>query len=244
MATPMTVGTPAPTGVIAEYFGPAGGSTAYYYYIQAIYPSGRSLLTSSNLVTTAAALTSSGFILVQWNAMAGAIGYNVFRTASTTLPTVGTIFLGSVTANAYTDTGTPALSTGQVIVDGVRIARGYYDFAADGGGAPGLITLAQSDSIPLGAIMIGGVIKVKTAFVGATNVGVGTSAGSSSTALIVSTAIATLNTGTVSGVTALVPTNTTPVLMTAAGTLTITSTVAPLSAGKMDILVEYLMPLA
>ena len=105
MALAMTVGTPAPTGVIATYFGAAGGSTAYYYYIQAIYAGGRSLLSPSNLVTTVAALGSGNEILVSWNAMAGAIGYNVYRSTTTTLPTVGTNFLGSVTANAFTDNG-------------------------------------------------------------------------------------------------------------------------------------------
>ena len=74
MAQAMTVATPAPTGVVALYFGAPGGSTAYYYYIQAIYPSGRSLLSPSNLITTVAALGSGNEILVQWNAMSGAIG--------------------------------------------------------------------------------------------------------------------------------------------------------------------------
>lgn len=242
MATPMTVQTPAPTGVIAEYFGTNTGSTAYYYYIQAIYPSGRSLLSPSNLVTTAAALSASGFILVQWNAMAGAIGYNVYRSTSTTLPTVGTNFMGSVTANAFTDVG-QTIAAGQVIIDGPRTARARYDFAVDGGGAPGLITLAQSDTIPLGAILIGGFVRVETNLATATAVGIGTSAGSSTTALLASTAIATINTGTVSGITTLVPNRTTPVLMSAAGTVTITSTVAALTAGKLDIFIEYEMSL-
>ena len=243
MATQMTVQTPAPTGVIATYFGASGGSTAYYYYIQAIYASGRSLLSPSNLITTVASLGGGNEILVQWNAMAGAIGYNVFRSTSTTLPTVGTNFLATVTANAFTDNGALTLATGQVIIDGLRVARGRYDFAVDGGGAPGLITLAQSDTIPLGAILVGGWIKVQTAFATATAVGVGTSAGSSATALIASTAIATLNSGTVSGVTPLVPTRAVPVVMSAAGTITITSTVAALTAGKMDVFVEYEMSL-
>ena len=246
MATPMTVQTPAPTGVIAEYFGSAGGATNRYYWIQAIYPSGRSLLTSSNLVTTIAGLDHNNVVLVQWNAMAGAIGYNVFYSTSTTVPTVGTNFLGTVTGNAYTDNGGPAGAgavAGQVIIDGPRTARARYDFAVDGGGAPGLITLAQSDIIPLGAILIGGFVRVETNLATATAVGIGTSAGSSTTALFASTAIATINTGTVSGITALVPTRTTPVLMSAAGTVTITSTVAALTAGKLDIFIEYEMSL-
>lgn len=247
MATPMTVQAGAPTGVIAQYFGASGGATSRYYWIQAIYAAGRSLLSSSNLVTTIAGLDHNNVVLVQWNAMAGAIGYNVFYSITTTIPTVGTNFLGTVTSNAFTDNGGPAGAgpvTGQVIIDGLRTARGRYDFAVDGGGAPGLITLAQSDTIPLGAILTGGWIKVGTAFATATAVGVGTSAGSSTVALVASTAIATLNTGTVSGVTPLVPTRAVPVVMSAAGTITITSTVAALTAGKMDVFVEYEMPLA
>jgi len=246
MATPVSVDNAAPTGVIAEYFGSAGGSTDRYYWIQAIYPSGRSLLTSSNKVTTIAGLDHNNVVLVQWNAMAGAIGYNVFYSTTTTIPTVGTNFLGTVTANAYTDNGGPAGAgavAGQVIIDGVRYARARYDFAVDGGGAPGLITLAQSDTIPLGAIIVGGFIRVSTAFATATAVGVGTSAGSSATALIASTAIATLN-GATGGVTTLVPTRAAPVRMTAAGTVTITSTVAALTAGVMDVFIEYVMSLS
>ncbi len=244
MPTPMTVQTPSPTGVVATYFGASGGTTDYYYWIQAIYPSGRSLLASSNLVTAVASFSQSNLILVTWNAMAGAIGYNVYRTATSTSPTVGTNFMASVTSNSFTDNGALAISAGQVIVDALRTARARYSFAVDGGGAPGLITLAQSDVIPKLAIMVGGYIKVTTNFATATNVGVGTSAGSSATSLIASTAIATLNTGTVTGVTPVVPTNATPVLMTADGTITITSTVAALTAGIMDIQVNYLMPLA
>src|SRR5690242_9809150 len=178
MATPMTVQTPAPTGVIAEYFGSAGGATNRYYWIQAIYPSGRSLLTSSNLVTTIAGLDHNNVVLVQWNAMAGAIGYNVFYSTSTTVPTVGTNFLGTVNGGPA---GAGAVA-GQVIIDGPRTARARYDFAVDGGGAPGLITLAQSDTIPLGAILIGGFVRVETNLATATAVGIGTSAGSSTTA--------------------------------------------------------------
>jgi len=246
MAINMSVLIPAPTGVLATYFGTAGGATAYYYFIQAIYPSGRSELAISNLITAIAALDRNNCILVQWNAMSGAIGYNVYRSTSTTLPTVGTIFLGSVTGNAITDIGTSLVAgnSGQVILDGVRFARGRYSFAVDGGGAPGLITLAQSDTIPKNAIIIGGVIRVSTALATATAVGVGTSAGSSATALVASTAIATLNTGGPSGITPLVPTNAVPVFMSAAGTLTITSTVAALTAGIIDIMVIYVQPLS
>lgn len=244
MATPMSVQTPAPTGVIAEYFGSAGGATDRYYWIQAIYPSGRSLLTCSNKVTTIAGLDHNNVVLVQWNAMAGAIGYNVFYSTTTTAPTVGTNFLGTVTGNAYTDNGGPngaGAVAGQVIIDGVKWARARYSFAVDGGGAPGLITLSQSDVIPKNAIIIGGgVVDWTTAGAGATNTtSIGTSAGSSASALLAATAVASLT-----GLLALVPTNAVPVRMTADGTITFTTATAALTAGIADVMVPYIMPLS
>lgn len=242
MATPMTVQNPPPTGVVATYFGAAGGATAYYYWIEAIYPSGRSLLTSSNLVTAVAAFSAGvNEVLVSWSAMAGAIGYNVYRTATTTAPTVGTNFMASVTANAFTDNGVPAIATGQVIVDGLRLARARYSFAVDAG-VVGLITLAQSDVIPKGAIMVGGTLNSTTALVGSSStIAVGTSAGSSASALKAATAEATYTTNAVLNV---VPVFATPVKMTADGTITITVAVANLTAGIMDIMILYYMPLS
>lgn len=244
MATPMTVQLNAPTGVIAEYFGSAGGATARYYWIQAIYPSGRSLLQSSNLVTTIAGLDHNNVVLVQWNAMAGAIGYNVFYSTTTTAPTVGTNFLGTTTSNAYTDNGGPAGAgavAGQVIIDGVRLARARYSFAVDGG-AVGLITLAQSDVIPKNAIIIGGgILDATTAFTsgGSATVAAGTSAGSSASSLLAATAVASMT-----GLLALVPTNAVPIRLSADGTITLTVAVAALTAGIADITVPYIMPLS
>jgi hypothetical protein len=242
MATPMTVGAPAPTGVVATYFGTSGGTTDYYYFIQAIYPGGRSLLSTSNLVTAPASLSGSAEILVAWHAMVGAIGYNVYRAGTTTLPTVGTNFIASVTSNSYTDAGSPAISAGKVIVDGVRTARARYDFAVDAGGAPGLITLAQSDEIPDNAILVGGMIDFTTAVLaagGAATVAIGTSAGSSASSLLAATAKASCT-----GVVAIVPTYAIPVKMTAAGTITFTSATNVLTAGVCDVVVTYIMPLS
>ena len=237
----MTVATPAPTGVVATYFGTSGGATSYYYFIQAIYASGRSLLSTSNLVTAPASLSSSAEILVNWNAMAGAIGYNIYRAATTTLPTVGTNFIASVTSNSYTDAGSPAIAAGQVIIDGVRTARARYDFAVDGGGAPGLITLAQSDEIPANAVMVGGILDFTTIIGsgGATNFSIGTSAGSSASAILGATAKASCT-----GLVAIVPTYAVPVRMTAAGTITCTTATTAASSGVCDIVVTYIMPLS
>ena len=242
MATPMTVGTPAPTGVVATYFGAAGGVTDYYYYIQAIYPSGRSLLASSNLVTAVATFSQSSQISVQWNAMAGAIGYNVYRAGSTTLPTVGTNFMASVTGNSFTDDGSLTIAAGQVIIDGVRTARARYSFAVDGGGAPGLITVAQSDVIPANAILVGGMIDFTTIIAatgGAATCAIGTSAGSAANSLLAALAKAACT-----GVVAIVPTYAVPVRMTAAGTITFTSATNAFTSGICDVVVTYIMPLS
>lgn len=244
MATPMTVFAPAPTGVRSQYFGSAGGTTDRYYWVQAIYASGKSLLAGAPKVTCLAALDHNNQVLVEWNAMAGAIGYNVFYTTSATPPVSGAgIYLGSVTGNAFLDNGVVAAAglSNFVIPDGVRVARARYDFAIDGDPlAPGLITLANSDTIPKGAIMVGGYIYTPTNLAGATNVIVGLSAGGSNASLHASATIATYN----GLIVAVVPTFAVPVRTTADGTVTITSTVAALTAGVMDIVVLYIMPIS
>lgn len=242
MATPMTVFNPAPTGLTAQYFG-AKGSTDRYYWVQAIYPSGKSLLVGAPKVTTGG-LDNNNRVSVEWNAMAGAIGYNVFYTTTSTPPTSGAgIFMGTVTYPTFVDNGIVAAAglSNFVIIDGLCTARARYDFAIDGDPlAPGLITLANSDTIPKGAIMLGGYIYTPTNLAGATNVIVGISAGGSNASLHASATIATYN-GLIVPV---VPTWAVPVRTTAAGTITITSTVAALTAGVMDIQVVYMMPIS
>lgn len=77
---------PGVQGVNATYFGQSGGSTARYYWVQAIYPFGRSPLSSSVTVTTIATLSSSSFVQISWNPAAGATGYDVLYTATSTAP--------------------------------------------------------------------------------------------------------------------------------------------------------------
>jgi hypothetical protein len=241
MAQQLTQYNPAPTGVTANFFGTAGGSTTRYYWVQAIYPGGKSLLGGAPVITTIASTDGNNRVLIEWNPMAGAIGYNIYYTTTSTAPTgaaLATTFLGSTTAPNFTDAGASnSPGTGFVVYDGVRVARARYEFDIDGDPlAPGLITLANSDTIPAGAILIAATLYTSTAFAGATNVGVGTSAGSSATSIRASTAIATF-TGLLNGSV----TQIAPVRMTAAGTITITSTVAPLTAGVMEIIVLYVM---
>jgi len=239
LSTP-TVFVPAPTGVIARYVGSVSGSTDYYYWVQAIYPTGRSVLSSSAKATGAAALSSpNAQNLIEWNPMAGAIGYNIFRTSTSTAPTSGSSYLGSVTQTAFTDNGSVSLTSGYVAVDGVRTARAYYDFAVDGG-AVATITPAQSDTIPANAILTGGVINSTTAVTsgGAATVAVGVSAGGSTTTILGATGKASFTLDAV----IISTTAATPVKMTAAGAITLTVATATLTAGVIEVIVTYVLP--
>jgi hypothetical protein len=245
MATALTQYNPAPTGVTARYFGNSGGSTTRYYWLQAIYPSGKSTLAVSGAISsTLASLDGNNCVEVNWNPMAGAIGYNIFYTTTSTAPTTGAILVASVSGVGFSDKGqsnSGTLMTSVVVPDGFRVARARYDFSVDGG-AIGLITLAQSDTIPAGAIMVGGTINPTTAYVGATaTIAAGTSAGSSASALKAATAVASYS---IDALLNLVPVFATPVKMTADGTITITVATAALTAGIADYLVYYVMPTA
>lgn len=121
----------------------------------------------------------------------------------------------------------------------LRMARAKYDFAVDGGGAPGLITPATNAIIPDNAIIIGGIANPTTALVGSsTTIAIGTSAGSAANSLKAATAEATFS---ADALVALVPVFTagSAVKMTAAGSITITTAVAALTAGVMEITVFY-----
>ncbi len=241
--SPMSVSNPAPGGLVATYIGAGnlGGSTTRYYWVQGIYPSGKGPLQRSNaLASMPSSLDRNNFVYIEWNPSALALGYNVYYTTSTTAPTIGPSLIGTVTAPNFTDQGqsnTANLQTGLVVIDGLQLARARYDFAIDGGGAPGLITLAQSDTIPAGAIMVGGTLNPTTALVGSTTtIAVGTSAGSAANSIKTATAEATYS---IDAVLNIVPVFATPVKMSAAGTITITTATAALTAGKMDIFVLY-----
>jgi hypothetical protein len=126
----------------------------------------------------------------------------------------------------------------------LRMGRAKYSFAVDGGGAPGLITPATNCVIPDNAIIIGGIANPTTALVGSsTTIAIGTSAGSAANSLKTATAEATYSTD---AVLALVPvfTAATAVKMTAAGSITITTAVAALTAGVMEITVFYFVAAA
>lgn len=122
----------------------------------------------------------------------------------------------------------------------VKSAKMTYEFAVDGG-AVGLITPTNSPTLPIGAIILGGVIDITTTLTsgGAATIALGTSAGSSAASLKAATAVATWAAGVTVPV---VPvfTAATYVKLTAAGRLTLTVASFALTAGKFNVNVIYL----
>ena len=242
----LTVAQPAPTGVIARYIGSSGGSTTRYYWVQAIYASGFSTLGESNaLANTQAGLDNNNKVYVEWNPMAGAIGYLVFYTTTSTAPTQGSILLGVTTAPNFTDVGqsnSGNLQTGQVVIGGgLLVARAQYNFTNDGG-AIGAITPALSDTIPANAVMVGATINstVAVTSAGSATVAVGTTAGSSASSILAATGKASF---TLDALINGVPVFATPVKMTAAGQINLTVATAALTAGIIEVFVYYVVPI-
>lgn len=240
MATQLTAQILLPaSGVSARYFGDPGGSTTYYYYVQAIYAFGRSVLSAVTSVGSApASLSNRNFVIVQWAAMPGAVGYNVFRATTSTVPTIAATLVATVSQNAFTDVGATALNTNAfVVADGLRIARARYDFAVDGGGSPGLITLANSDIVPKGAVVVNGTISCKTAASTGSSptIALGTSAGSAANSIKTATASSSFSADAIVSWTA------TKFRMSADGTITATTATAALTAGTFDVMLEYIM---
>jgi|SRR5208337_51668 len=231
---------PAPTGVTAKFLGPAGGSTTWYYWVQALYPEGLSELSAPGNTGGAAqsSLSSSQFNNVQWNATPGAIGYVVFKSTSSTTPVVHTAtYIAAFTSQTgFKDDGTTYPTTAGIPrYDGVYVAHAIYDFAVDGGVHGSPIIPANSDTIPLGALVIGGVAICKTSFATSTNLEAGTSAGSSISSILTSAGIPSAAALIVSAAQA------TPFRMTAAGQIAIEVTAADATAGVLEIFVEYVM---
>ena len=241
MATSLTAQSLLPPGGLsARYFGDPGGSTSYSYWVQAIYPFGRSVLSATITVGSAqSSLSARNFVTLNWAAMPGAMGYNIFKATSSTVPTIAATLQATVDHNSYTDKGDTANNTNAfVVVDGIRFARARYDFAVDGDPiGPGLITLANSDTIPLGAVVTNATFSVTTAISTGSSptVACGTSAGSAANSIKTATASSSFSTN------AIVSWTGTKFRMSAAGTVTITSATAALTAGVMDILIEYAM---
>ena len=118
------------------------------------------------------------------------------------------------------------------------VAHAVYNFAVDGGAS---CTPAVNALIPANAIIVGATVNPTTAplAAGAATVGIGTTAGSSSTSLLAATAKATLS------IDALIngaPTLAAPVKMTAAGYISVLIATGPLTAGVIEIFVYFVVP--
>lgn len=103
---------PAIKGLRAQYFGVIGGATATYWYVQAIYPGGRSPISGPVTLTIPAALTNDNKVLLNWDPAPGAIGYDILKNTTGTIPTgVATVAIGiAETANNFTDNGQTSAS--------------------------------------------------------------------------------------------------------------------------------------
>ena len=239
LCTPTICG-PAPSGVVATYYGNVG-TTTRNYYVQAIYAFGTSVLNGAPQITTAG-LDRNDIVEVNCNAMAGAIGYNWFRVdSSATVPTGGNVYLGSTTYPSFKDDGSITPSAATIVSAGQFTARAHYDFAVDGG-AVGEIIPVQSDVIPIGAIVLSSVVNSTTAVTsgGSATVTVGTHAGSSATSILGSTGKASLSGDAV----VIGAAQGTPFKMSAAGQINFTVGTAALTAGVIDAIVTYVFPVA
>lgn len=118
----------------------------------------------------------------------------------------------------------------------LRIARTIYDFAVDGG-AVSTITPKKTVRLPKNAVIVGGTVDVTTSCTsaGSATIGVGTSAGSSTTALLAATAVASMGAGLKNAV----PVFATPVKLTAVGDVTVTIATAALTAGVIEVTLLY-----
>jgi hypothetical protein len=125
----------------------------------------------------------------------------------------------------------------------LRVAQATWDFTVDGGGAPGLITPAANVIIPINTNIVGGIMNVITVPVGPTNMSVGLSAGGAGAAALIASAAISGAPWSTTGPKALVPvwTGASTIKMSAAGTVTFTTTVAAATAGKADILMQTMI---
>jgi len=78
---------PSVTWATGKYSG-LPGSITRYYWIQAIYPSGRSVLSNVIIINNGGSLGQGNSISLQWAGAPGAIGYDVIQTPDGTEPAV------------------------------------------------------------------------------------------------------------------------------------------------------------
>jgi hypothetical protein len=149
---------------------------------------------------------------------------------------------GNFIGTGISTTGSAAPAAG--VFSAIQVAKAIYNFATDGG-APGLITPALNTTIPANAIILGGFGKASsvTALAQASGgtIALGTSAGSSATALLGATAGAEANWAN-AAIIPLVPTLAVPIELTAAGKITLTPATHAITAGIIEIYVFFVIP--
>lgn len=227
--------------VIARYYGPYGGGTTWYYWVQAVYDGGDAGFSPPGVVNNSQpGMSTAAYNSVSWDPAPGAIGYRVWRTSTNAQPGTGSLRLASLTSQtAIKDNGVDWIpSTSTPKMDGMYVAKSVYNFTVDGG-AIATITPALSDFIPATAILVGATINSTTAPVGTgASVSIGTTAGSSTTSILAATAITSL---TADALLPGVPTFAVPRKMTALGQITFTITAAALTAGVIECFVYYVV---
>jgi len=159
--------------------------------------------------------------------------------------TTGTWYvnLGTRTVPQWNPLGGPvALGVGGSTGGGlgaVGNAKMTYDFASDGG-AIATITPANSPTLPVGAIVLGGVIDITTTLTsgGAATIALGFGSGAQVAVLKGATAVASYAAGTTL---VIIPifTSATYYKLTAAARMTLTVAAATLTAGRMDVNIAY-----
>ncbi len=95
--------TQAPVNyAIGRYTG-LPGSITRYFWVQAIYPSGRSVVSNLVTVSNASLITNGNQINIQWAVAPGAIGYDVIETPTSSAPSLNVLATIAV-AQGLTDT--------------------------------------------------------------------------------------------------------------------------------------------
>lgn len=131
--------------------------------------------------------------------------------------------------------------------DGIQVAEYVYDFSVDGG-AVSTITLsskANKAPIPVGAIVKNTTVWVETACTSGGSATVSVGLGTDVDGLVTATAVASLTANAVivgDGALAVPASVATYVTSAANGAVTASIAVAALTAGKISVSVEYIMP--
>jgi hypothetical protein len=153
--------------------------------------------------------------------------------------------VGTITAPIWAADNAPIQSgtAGGAVGGGLGVvgnAKMTYVFGVDGG-AVSTITPTNSPTVPVGAIILGGVIDITTAVVGAgASVALGFGSGAQVAALLAATAVAGAPWST-TGLKAVIPifTAATAYKLTAAARMTMTISAAVLTVGVFDVNLVY-----